>query len=1105
MARDRSIKLVIQAQVDGAKRALNETAQAAKKVGDEADKASRTATTASGRMVQSARDNSQAWTTAGATLTAFGAAGALALGGSAKAAIDWESAWAGVTKTVDGSERQLAGLNEGLREMARELPASHGEIAAVAEAAGQLGIATEDVESFTRTMIDLSETTNLTADEAATSIAQMANVMGTSGDDIDNLGSALVALGNNGASTERQIIQMAQAMSGAAAVVGMAESDVLGIANAMASMGIEVEAGGSSVSRILTDMAKAASTGSEELTTFADVAGMSAEQFATAFKEDPAEAFAAFIGGLGDMQAAGEDVFTVLDELGLSDVRVSRALLGMATSGDLLTDSLKLGAEAWAENTALTDEAAQRYDTVASKIQVAKNNIYDAGISLGETFLPAISAMAEGAADAAGAVASLPPEMQGIIGAAGVAATSVGLLAGGFLLLAPRAVDAYDAFKSLTGISPRMNAALGNTARVAAAGGALVVGLGALGAALGAIQRATQEAVPSVEDFTGALLDMSDGAGIATINTMLADLEIQVNGLSGMAEGPISDFGGALDRLLDPSFIQRAEGLDKAISFGQVQTSGDRVLEFFGQLDGALSGLVAGGNADLAAEQFERLVAAAAAEGYSREQIIDLFPSYAEALKGIDNEARLAAEGTEVLAEQVEDLNGQFVKIDPSIMQGKVAEIEQYNRDILASFIDLSNEIGNQDVSLDAWWASIEEQFTAQAAFIDNIAYLRGQGMNEAFVQGLIDEGPAGATRTQQIVDAMTGSDEGHSEWLDRGNEFAGALDQGVRDGLSETDPVVIDYELQQEAGKAAERKAELESAFLREGPVEVPLDADPAPMQQTVNDQILWAAELNGIVHFDADGSLAYVKIDEWNEAAENTTGMPKLDADPAKAKEQLADYMGDAADTTGVAILDANNNPAIGATDAWWYDARGTTGTATLDAYNGPAFSALNSFLNAIPRSVSVSIRAVPIVGNLFAALGGGRAEGGWTGPGGKYDPVDFVHADEFVHTKENVNRPGMLNFHTDLWRTNDLDGAYLRHKLRGYADGGPVGTAPAMSAASPLTASVDSNAIREAARLGVREGFAGMGLHVNSKQAGVIVASGSAHARVIPGGLR
>ena len=134
----------------------------------------------------------------GASLTKLGAAGAVALGGAAKAAMDWESAWAGVTKTVDGTDAQMASLQSGLRDMAKELPSTHEEIAAVAEAAGQLGIETQNVESFTRTMIDLGETTNMSADVAATQIARFTNIMGTAQTEVDRLGSTIVGLGNNG-------------------------------------------------------------------------------------------------------------------------------------------------------------------------------------------------------------------------------------------------------------------------------------------------------------------------------------------------------------------------------------------------------------------------------------------------------------------------------------------------------------------------------------------------------------------------------------------------------------------------------------------------------------------------------------------------------------------------------------------------------------------------------------------------------------------------------------------------------------------------------------------------------------------------------------------
>lgn len=137
--------------------------------------------------------------TKGVTLPIAGAA--LAVG---KAAISWESAFAGVKKTndevVDSNGKVVYSyedLENGLRELAKELPSSHQEIAAVAETAGQLGIQTENVKSFTKTMIDMGESTSMSAETAATEMARFANITGMSQDKFSNLGSAMVDLGKN--------------------------------------------------------------------------------------------------------------------------------------------------------------------------------------------------------------------------------------------------------------------------------------------------------------------------------------------------------------------------------------------------------------------------------------------------------------------------------------------------------------------------------------------------------------------------------------------------------------------------------------------------------------------------------------------------------------------------------------------------------------------------------------------------------------------------------------------------------------------------------------------------------------------------------------------
>ncbi len=359
--------------------------------GKKLDGVSARADTSLGRLVQSADKNREAWDRAGGTLVAFGAVTVGALGASVKAAIDWESEFAGVQKTVSGTADEMRALEGDLRSMARSLPATHSEIAAVAEAAGQLGISRAGITGFTRTMVDLGETTNLSADEAATAIAQMANVMDTSVNDIDNVGSALVALGNNGASTERDIVQMAQRISGAGRQIGLTEGEVLGFASALSSVGIEAEAGGSAISRVMIETRTAVENGGDALDTFARVAGVSAAEFRRAFKDDAGGAIISFIQGLGDMESRGESTTAVLDELGFSDLRVADALRRAAADSDGFTAALQLGNQAFADNTALAQEAATRYDTTAAKIAITRNNIEDAAISFGDVFLPAVA------------------------------------------------------------------------------------------------------------------------------------------------------------------------------------------------------------------------------------------------------------------------------------------------------------------------------------------------------------------------------------------------------------------------------------------------------------------------------------------------------------------------------------------------------------------------------------------------------------------------------------------------------------------------------------------------------------------------------------------
>ncbi len=324
----------------------------------------------------------------GAVTAAIGAAGtALAgLGGAAiRAGINFESAFAGVKKTVNGTEQELAQLREGILDLAGEMPMAADAIAGIAESAGQLGIEKENLLGFTKTMADLGVATNLAGEEAASTLAKFANITGMDQGNFDRLGSAIVALGNNLATTEADIAAMAMRLAGTGKQIGLSEAQILSFAGALSSVGIEAEAGGTAFSKVFKDMQLAVETGNADLKNFATVAGMSAAEFKSAFQKDAAGAILSFIDGLGKSEERGMSVVKVLNDLGITEVRMSDALSRASGAADLFANALELGSSAWAENTALTAEAEQRYATMESRLAILKNRVTELGITFYES------------------------------------------------------------------------------------------------------------------------------------------------------------------------------------------------------------------------------------------------------------------------------------------------------------------------------------------------------------------------------------------------------------------------------------------------------------------------------------------------------------------------------------------------------------------------------------------------------------------------------------------------------------------------------------------------------------------------------------------------
>lgn len=352
---------------------------------------------------------------AGKKLSLFSAGSTVALTAVSKGAIDFETAFTGVTKTVDGTDEQLAKIKQGLLDLSKATSSSSTDIAAVAEAAGQLGVKTENILAFTETMVRLGDSTNMSADEAATAIAQLYNIMGSDINTVDQFGAAIVALGNNAATTEADIVNMASRIASSGTQVGLTEQEVLALSTTLASVGLEAEGGGSAISAVITKIDKDVALNTDSLKTWADVAGMSVKDFKTLWENDAMSAIQKVVGGMGDAKAGGENLNIILDELGVTSLRQTDTMKRLSGASELMADMVNISNNAWEENSALTNESSKRYETTAAKITQMKNTVTELCVKLGDILLPILNKIISAISKFTNWLTNLNPAAQKIV------------------------------------------------------------------------------------------------------------------------------------------------------------------------------------------------------------------------------------------------------------------------------------------------------------------------------------------------------------------------------------------------------------------------------------------------------------------------------------------------------------------------------------------------------------------------------------------------------------------------------------------------------------------------------------------------------------------
>jgi TP901 family phage tail tape measure protein len=298
------------------------------------------------------------------------ALGGVAIGTTA-VAIAWERDFANVARTSGLVGDELAAMRGELVDLAQTLPSSFGDITKIATLGAQLGVAADDLTTFTDTVIKFSAATGISAEESAQAFGRLGNILGVTSDQYDNLGSSIVKAGVSAVATESEIVAVAQQIGPIARLAGSSADEVIGLATAFASVKIPPELARSVVTKTFGDIERAIAGGGEKLEKFGAALGMSGREFADAWRSDATSTFVEFLDAI---PTEGSAAIAMLDGLGLSSQRNTPALQKLAQNVDLVKRSLRESGQGFSENTELNRQYNIIAETTAARLQVLANN-----------------------------------------------------------------------------------------------------------------------------------------------------------------------------------------------------------------------------------------------------------------------------------------------------------------------------------------------------------------------------------------------------------------------------------------------------------------------------------------------------------------------------------------------------------------------------------------------------------------------------------------------------------------------------------------------------------------------------------------------------------
>jgi TP901 family phage tail tape measure protein len=308
----------------------------------------------------------------------------LAVAGAIRELAQFEKQLVAVGKTTNFTDKQLKTFGRTILNMSKRIPLATDELLKISEVAGQLGINdAKQLAKFTETIAKLSVSiSGLSPEDAAIELARLIELTKGSLNDVDKLGSSLVALGNTFKVNEGQIISVASEVSKVAGIYGVSAQSVLGFSAALAQAGVPAEQARTTFLTLFDTIGAAVSTNGKELVSFANQTGLTVKEFKNLARTDPTKTILKLAESFKGLQGDGIAINKRLKELGINEKRVRTGFSALIATSDSLRGALNLSSSAFEKNTALNEEAERAFNTLSRQFTRFGNVLKAIGIEL---------------------------------------------------------------------------------------------------------------------------------------------------------------------------------------------------------------------------------------------------------------------------------------------------------------------------------------------------------------------------------------------------------------------------------------------------------------------------------------------------------------------------------------------------------------------------------------------------------------------------------------------------------------------------------------------------------------------------------------------------